>query len=268
MSINVIVAGAAGRMGREICSIILNHSECRLAGAVEYPAHKLIGQDIGEIIGYGTCGVKLSASLAETGITDGVVIDFTSPENTVSQISNAPAAGLKFVIGTTGLSAGQVDTVRKASAGRAVMLSPNMSLGVNFLFHLTRIAAEKLGNAGFDIEITEAHHRFKKDSPSGTAKRLGEIAAHAIGLTYEQAARHGREGIVGERTGKEIGMHAVRGGDIVGDHTVLFAAMGEHIELKHTATSRSTFAHGAVHAATWMASREPGWYSMSDVLGL
>ena len=268
MTVNIIVAGALGRMGREICAIILADGHCRLAGALEYDGHPDIGRDIGEILGHGHEGVAVSSSIAATGVTDGVVIDFTGPDATMKMIRESTGTSLRFVIGTTGLSANQIEEVKKASTSRAVLLSPNMSLGVNFLFHLTRLAAEKLGHSGFDIEIIEAHHRFKKDSPSGTAKRLGEIAAHAIGLSYEQAVRHGREGIVGERTTKEIGMHAVRGGDIIGDHTVLFAAMGEHVELRHTATNRATFARGAVHAAKWIGAQEAGWYSMPDVLGI
>jgi 4-hydroxy-tetrahydrodipicolinate reductase len=254
-------------MGHEIVRCVLNDAETHLLGCTEVPQHPAVGQDIGLQVGVGACGVVVRPSLDDIPLDDCVIIDFTSPKATLAlldRIANTPA---RLVIGTTGLTEADLVRIRAAAQGRAILQSPNMSLGVNLLFYLTDIAAKKLGG-GFDIEIVEAHHRFKKDAPSGTAKKLGEVAAAALGLTYDEAVVDGRAGIVGERTSKEIGMHAVRGGDIVGDHTVLFAGMGERVELRHMAHSRATFAQGAVAAAKWVASAKPGLYSMRDVLGV
>jgi 4-hydroxy-tetrahydrodipicolinate reductase len=196
-----------------------------------------------------------------------VAIDVSQPQGSVAIASRCAAQGVPLVIGTTGHSVDQLDKLRTDAARMAVLLSPNFSVGVNLLFWLTEKTSSILGPE-FDAEIVELHHRLKKDSPSGTAKRLGEILAKTRSLQYDDAARHGREGMVGERSRSEIGVHAVRGGDIVGEHTIYFAGIGERIELTHRASSRDTFATGALRAADWLIGKPPGWYEMRDVLGL
>jgi 4-hydroxy-tetrahydrodipicolinate reductase len=196
-----------------------------------------------------------------------VAIDVSQPQGSIAIASRCAAQGVPLVIGTTGHSVDQLDKLRTDAARMAVLLSPNFSVGVNLLFWLTEKTSAILGSE-FDPEIVELHHRLKKDSPSGTAKRLGEIIAKTRSLQYDDAARHGREGVVGERSRSEIGVHAVRGGDIVGEHTVYFAGIGERIELTHRASSRDTFAKGALRAADWLIGKPPGWYEMRDVLGL
>jgi len=196
-----------------------------------------------------------------------VAIDVSQPQGSVSIASRCAADGIPLVIGTTGHSIDQLDNLRIDAARIALLLAPNFSVGVNLLFWLTERTSEILGPE-FDAEIVELHHRLKKDSPSGTAKRLGEIIAKTRSLDYDKAARHGREGLVGERKRSEIGVHAIRGGDIVGEHTVYFAGSGERIELTHCASSRDTFAKGALRAADWLIGQPAGWYEMRDVLGL
>jgi 4-hydroxy-tetrahydrodipicolinate reductase len=267
MTTNIIITGILGKMGREIASCVLDDTECVLAGCVECAGHPSLGRDYGEFLGRGTLGVPVSASLVGLPVESSVVIDFSSPSATLSFLAECAGKNARFVIGTTGIDPAGIEKIRQASRTTPVVFSPNMSLGVNLLFVLTELAAKKLGTS-FDIEIIEAHHRHKKDAPSGTAVRLGEIAASAIGETYGDAVRNGRAGMVGGRTSREIGMHAVRGGDIVGDHTVLFAGLGERLELKHVAHSRSTFARGAVTAAKWLALHGRGLYTMRDVLGI
>jgi 4-hydroxy-tetrahydrodipicolinate reductase len=264
---NIIICGACGKMGKEIAACVLADPELSLAGCVEYPAHPCIGKDYGTCIGQGTLGVTVSDSVLSFAVDKSVIIDFTSPAASLSLLKTLEKTNARIVLGTTGIDAAGVETIKAVSKTMPLVFSPNMSLGVNLLFILTEMVSQKLGET-FDIEIVEAHHRLKKDSPSGTAVKLGEIAARAIGKTYEEAIKNGRVGIVGERSKKEIGMHAVRGGDIVGDHTVLFAGIGERLELRHMAHSRSTFARGAVFAAKWLAQKSAGLYSMRDVLGL
>jgi 4-hydroxy-tetrahydrodipicolinate reductase len=196
-----------------------------------------------------------------------VAIDVSQPQGSIAIAGRCAGQGIPLVIGTTGHSVDQLDKLRTDSARTAVLLSPNFSVGVNLLFWLTEKTSAILGPE-FDAEIVELHHRLKKDSPSGTAKRLGEMIAKTRSLQYDEAARHGREGLVGERSRSEIGVHAVRGGDIVGEHTVYFAGIGERIELTHRASSRDTFAKGALRAADWLIGKPAGWYEMRDVLGL
>jgi 4-hydroxy-tetrahydrodipicolinate reductase len=241
--IRVHVHGASGRLGRAIVRIATDSS-----------------------------GYELSRSGREDDLLKlvpgcDVAIDVSQPDGSVAVAACCAAERKPLVIGTTGHSADQLRTLRAASASTAILLAPNFSVGVNLLFWLTEKASLILGTE-FDVEIVEIHHRLKKDSPSGTAKRLGEIIAQTRALNFEQAARHGREGLVGERTAREIGLHAVRAGDIVGEHTVFFAGTGERIELAHRASSRDTFAKGALRAGVWLISKPPGWYDMKDVLGL
>jgi 4-hydroxy-tetrahydrodipicolinate reductase len=205
----------------------------------------------------------LSASIAACD----VAIDVSQPQGSVAIATCCAADGKPLVIGTTGHANDQLQKLKAAAAWTAILLTPNFSIGINLLFWLTEKANGVLG-PNFDVEILELHHRLKKDSPSGTARRLGEIIANARQLEYDQSVRHGREGFVGERAPNEIGMHAVRGGDIVGEHTVLFAGTGERVELTHRALSRDNFAQGALKAARWLVGKQAGWYDMQDVLGL
>jgi 4-hydroxy-tetrahydrodipicolinate reductase len=241
--IRVHVHGAGGRLGQAIVRIA--------TGSLGYEVSKSGRED------------DLSALVAECD----VAIDVSQPEGSVAIATCCAAEKKPLVIGTTGHSASQLHSLRAASAATATLLAPNFSVGINLLFWLTEKTGVILGTE-FDAEIVELHHRLKKDSPSGTAKRLGEIIAKTKSLDYENAARHGREGIVGERTMSEIGLHAVRAGDIVGEHTVYFAGTGERIELTHRVSSRDTFAKGALRAAAWLIGKSAGWYDMQDVLEL
>jgi 4-hydroxy-tetrahydrodipicolinate reductase len=264
----IVINGALGKMGIEIASIALADPAMRLSGAIERPGHPRLGDDYGICIGKGPLGITVTSAPEEIDAEEAVIVDFSSPLATRLLIEHAVAKKMRMVIGTTGLSEADHVQIKNAAERIAMLASPNMSLGVNLLFSLTELVSSRLKN-DFDIEIIEAHHRFKKDSPSGTARRLGEIVSEAYGLPYETAVRNGRSGISpSDRPRNEVGMHAVRGGDIVGDHTVLFAGIGERIELRHMMHSRSTLARGAVAAATWIADRKPGLYSMKDVLGL
>ena len=266
MAVNIVINGVLGRMGKEIASAVISDQEVVLGGCIERAGHPARGADIGGFLGIEKTGVTIVPGVEAISGKIDVVIDFTTPESTRSLLQAIRNKGTGVVVGTTGLSESDRELMKKVSGTNAVLYSPNMSLGVNFLFYLAQIAAERLGD-DFDIEIIEAHHRFKKDSPSGTAKMLGEIVSKATGCSYNDAVKHGREGIVHERPAKQLGMHAVRGGDIVGDHTVLFAGIGERLEIKHCAHSRATFARGAVKAAKWLHSQKPGLYSMRNVLG-
>jgi 4-hydroxy-tetrahydrodipicolinate reductase len=267
MTTNIIINGACGKMGREIAAAVLSDGACALAGCVEQASHPAVGKDYGALTGLDAPGMTVSGSIVALAVDKSVIIDFTSPEASLSLLDAVEGKQVRLVIGTTGFDNAGTRRIAKAAKKTPVVLSPNMSLGVNLLFALTDLAAKKLG-AAFDIEIIEAHHRYKKDSPSGTARALGEIAASAMGMTYEEAVKNGRSGMTGGRTNREIGMHAVRGGDIVGDHTVLFAGLGERLELRHVMHSRATLARGAVIAAKWLAGQKPGLYTMRDVLGL
>ncbi|MCX7725480.1 MAG: 4-hydroxy-tetrahydrodipicolinate reductase [Chitinispirillaceae bacterium] len=266
MSLEIVIIGALGRMGKEIAEIVLSNEKLSLVGAIEAPNHPSIGKNYGSCIGKNV-EVKINTSLSEVKCERGVCIDFSSPKTIYQYLPIAAERKMPVVIGTTGLSDEDIAFVKSFSSKIPVIISPNMSLGINLLFVLTEKVASILKDS-FDIEIIEAHHRFKKDSPSGTAKRLAEIVAKAFEEKADVEFKHGRNGIVGERKPTEIGVHAVRGGDIVGDHTVLFAGIGERIELKHMAHSRATFAKGAVVAAEWIYNKPPAFYTMRDVLGL
>lgn len=265
--IRAVVTGAAGRMGQRIVRMLHEEAGIALSGALERAGHPLEGRDVGEIAGIGAIDVPLTTALVPLLHNCNVVIDFTHPEVMEKTLDAAAAAGTAFVTGTTGLTDRQIDLVRTHGAKIPTLVAPNMSIGVNLLLKLLPLVATALGDA-YDVEIVEAHHHFKKDAPSGTANKLAEVIADALKRDRATAYTHGRCGMVGERRPEEIGIHAIRGGDIIGDHTVMFCGKGERIEVVHRATSRDTFASGAVRAAKWIVGREPGLYSMRDVLGL
>ncbi len=264
----VIVTGAAGRMGRRLVANIAEDKELELAGATERPDCSLLGADAGEVAGTGKNGIKIVSDLEEAFANGAdAVIDFSTGK-VVENAKIAAAHGAAIVIGTTALSAEVKQALHQLSEqGARIVQTYNYSVGVNLLFYLSGLAADILSD-DFDIEIVEAHHNQKKDSPSGTAARLAEILCEKRGLNPDTALRYGREGIPGARTKTEIGMHSLRGGDIVGDHTVMFAALGERVELTHKASSRDTFAKGALRAAKFLQKAQPGYYDMQDVLGL
>jgi len=246
----------------------LDDPEVEISGTIEVVNHPDSGKDIGELLGREKTGVKIVNSLSELS-TDGspALIEFTSPEATMIHLKWALGKNVKMVIGTTAISDAQQAEIKKASAVIPICFAPNMSVGVNLLFNLTEQAAKVLSK-DYDVEIVEAHHRFKKDSPSGTAKRLAEIVAKTLDRDLEKDGVYGRKGIVGERKDSEIGIHSVRAGDIVGEHTVSFTTLGERIELTHKAHSRNTFALGAIRAVKFLSDKQTGIFSMADVLGL
>ena len=268
--IRVSVVGAAGRMGKTLVRCLQTGSvpDLKLIGAVDLWDSPDRGKDAGVAAGVAEAGVKIGSDLAEVAPQSDVIIDFSGHQGTTGNTPRVAEWRKALIIGTTGLSPDEKRIVDQAAAKIPIVMAPNMSLGVNLLFSLVQKAAEALKGKGYDCEIIEQHHRRKKDSPSGTAIGLGEAAAKGLGLDLKTVAVHGREGLVGERPAEQIGFHAVRGGDIVGDHTVLFAADGECIELSHRATNRDAFALGALRAAAWIVGRKPGLYSMKDVLGV
>ncbi len=263
--IKATVIGAAGKMGNRIIHLIHETPSIFLYGAVERSDHPAIGKDIGEVIGLGKIGVPLEGSLKKAGAN--VIINFTNPKNSVESLEFAKETGSAIVIGTTGLSPEQMERVRDLSKSVRCVFSPNMSVGVNVMFRIVQEVARVLGPE-YDIEILEAHHHLKKDSPSGTAVKLGELIAKAVGRDFGKVGVYGRRGMVGERTKEEIGMQVIRAGDIVGEHTVLFGGIGERLEIIHRAHSRDNFARGAIRAALWIVNQPNGLYDMQDVLGL
>ena len=265
--IKVAVTGAAGRMGGRIITAIKEAQGLELGGAVERGGHGLIGQDAGSVAGCGPAGVKIVDSLAAALDGADVLIDFTFPEVTLQNIEVCARLGKSIVIGSTGFTPEQRAAVERFAEQIPVVLAPNMSVGVNLCFKILKDVAATLGDA-FDVEIVELHHNRKKDAPSGTAVRMGEIVADALGRDYNKVANYHRQGMCGERSKEEIGMQTVRGGDIVGEHTVYFIGMGERIEVSHRAMSRDMFARGAVRAAGWLGGKPAGMYDMQDVLGL
>jgi 4-hydroxy-tetrahydrodipicolinate reductase len=263
--VNVVVTGAAGRMGREIVRLVLGAPALKLHGAVDR-APGGVGQDAGVLAGLPPCGVKVVEALATALPGAGCVIDFTHFEASAAHAETCAAAGVPIVIGATGFTPAARARVAAAAARIPVLLSPNMSVGVNVLFELVRQAAAVLGDT-YDVEIVELHHKKKKDAPSGTAVKLAEVAAGALGRDPARDLTYARHGMIGERPPREIGVQTVRGGDIVGEHTVYFCGDGERLELTHRATAREQFARGAVRAAAWLPGRAPGLYDMADVLG-
>ncbi|HID98161.1 MAG TPA: 4-hydroxy-tetrahydrodipicolinate reductase [Thermodesulfobacteriaceae bacterium] len=265
--IRAIVAGAAGRMGGRIIHIIQETEGIETGAVFEHPDNPAAGKDAGELISSSLSEMTVADSLESVIDKGDVIIDFTFHEATVRHARTAADSGRPIVIGTTGLTAEEMDEIKDLARKIPCVMAPNMSIGVNLLYRLIETAASALGN-DYDVEIIEAHHRMKKDAPSGTALQLGRVAAAALGRDLDRVGVFERNGLIGERTKEEIGIQTVRAGDIVGEHTVLFAGTGERIELVHRASSRDTFAKGAVRAAMWITGRPAGCYDMQDVLGL
>lgn len=264
--IKIAIAGSSGRMGRILLENVLQADDLVLYAALEHGASKQLGQDAGALVGR-ACGVNIRADVAAAVKGADVLIDFTRPEGTLHHVEVCQNLGVNMVIGTTGFTAQQKAQLGAAAQHIGIVFAPNMSVGVNLTFKLLEIAAGVL-NQGYDIEIIEAHHRHKVDAPSGTALGMGEVIAKTLGRDLAQCAVYGREGVTGERDPSTIGFATVRGGDIVGDHTVLFAGTGERIEITHKASSRATFALGALRAARFLQQHPAGMYDMQDVLGL
>jgi 4-hydroxy-tetrahydrodipicolinate reductase len=267
MTTRIAVNGAAGRMGRCLIQAVQQTEGLVLSAAIDRVESSLIGADAGELAGVGKLGVTISSDVAAATTISDVFIDFTLPEVTMALIPHCIENQCRLVIGTTGFSAEQKEGIEHASQQVAIVLAPNMSVGVNLSLKLLDIAARVLGD-DVDIEIIEAHHRHKVDAPSGTALRMGEVVADALGRDLKTCAVYGREGRTGERDRNTIGFATVRAGDIVGDHTVMFAAEGERVEITHKASSRMTFALGAMRASSWLMDQQSGLHDMQDVLGL
>ena len=265
--IRIAVAGASGRMGAVLCKAAVLADRSTLAVAVSRLGSDVVGKDVGELIGTGALGVKVVDDLAAVVDQFDVLIDFTRPDASMAFIELCRQAGKKIVIGTTGFSEAQKAMIAEAAKDVAIVLAPNMSVGVNLALKLLAMTAKVMGEYT-DIEVIEAHHRHKIDAPSGTALRMGEVIADALGRDLKDCAIYGREGNTGERDRKTIGFSTIRAGDIVGEHTVMFADEGERLEITHKATSRMTFANGAVRAAIWLNGKSNGLYDMQDVLGL
>ncbi len=265
--IRAAVTGAAGRMGGQLIRLIQETEGITLAAALERPGHPALGRDAGEVAGVGGLGVPLTSVLSEALPGCDVVIDFTSAAASLDHLAAVCRAGKAIVIGSTGFSPQEREAIRGRGGEARVFQAPNMSVGVNVLLQVVADVARRLGD-GYDVEIVETHHRFKRDAPSGTALALAEAVAGALGRDLAADAVHGREGLVGERRPREIGMHAVRAGDVVGDHTVVFGGLGERVEITHRASSRETFARGAIRAALWLPAQPVGFYGMTDLLGL
>ncbi len=265
--IRAIVTGASGRMGGRILALAKDADDFQVVGATERSGHPAIGRDAGDVAGVGPMGVKIGNSLSEVIMGANVIIDFTAPEASIAHLRAASDAGVSIVVGTTGLSKEHVEEARRLAAKMPCVISPNMSVGVNVLFRILKEVARYLGE-DYEVEITEAHHHFKKDAPSGTAIKMAQVIAEALNWDLEQVGIYGRKGIVGERPKQQIGVHTVRAGDIVGEHTVLFGGMGERIEITHRAHSRDNFARGALRAARFVVQAPKGLYDMADVLSL
>lgn len=263
----IVITGASGRMGRMLCATVAASDKARLAGALERPGHDWIGRDLGECLGGAANGVTVTDDPLEAFSRAQAVIDFTAPAATLAFAKIAAQARAVHVIGTTGFEPEQIAALEPAARHCAQIRAGNMSLGVNLLTRFTKMVAEAL-DAEWDIEVVEAHHNRKVDAPSGTALMLGQAAAEGRGITLEENRESGRDGITGARKPGAIGFSAIRGGDIVGEHDVIFATAGERIVLRHIATDRAIFARGALKAALWGQDRKPGQYDMMDVLGL
>ena len=263
----IAITGAAGRMGKTLITALDETDGLELTAAIDHPESSLIGSDAGELAGIGRNGVRLSPRLDAVMDAFDVLIDFTFPELTLENARLCSEAGKRMVIGTTGMTDADKAQLADCATRMPVMFAPNMSVGVNLVLELLKMASRVLGDE-VDIEIIEAHHRHKKDAPSGTALRMGEVIADTLGRNLSECAVYGREGFTGERPRHVIGFETIRAGDIVGDHTALFAGDGERVEITHKASSRMTFAKGALRAVRWLADKPAGLYDMQDVLGL
>ena len=262
----IAIAGSSGRMGRTLLEAVTQAPDMQLAVALERTGSSYLDKDAGELIG-ASCGVSIVSDFANALKDCNQLIDFTRPEGTLTHLTACREAGVKMVIGTTGFSTEEKALLKVAARDIAIVFAPNMSVGVNVTFKLLEIAAKVL-NEGYDIEIIEAHHRHKVDAPSGTALRMGEVIAEALQRDLSQVAVYGREGVTGERKPETIGFATIRAGDIVGDHTAMFAGIGERVEISHKASSRMTFAMGALRAVRFLADKPNGLFDMQDVLGL
>ena len=265
--IKVVVTGAAGRMGSRLVSLVKDSAFLTLAGAVESKGHHALGEDSGEVAGCGHTGVPIVEDLSSLMERGEVVVDFTTPAATLGHLRIVAQHRRSIVVGTTGFSATELDELRSVSKQIPCVFSPNMSVGVNVIYKVIAEMAKTLGE-DYDIEVIEAHHRLKKDAPSGTALKMAEVLARAVNRDLGQVGVYSRKGLIGERKKGEIGIQTIRAGDIVGDHTVMFGTMGERIEVTHRASSRDTFARGALRAAGWVVKQPPGLYDMHDVLSL
>lgn len=265
MTQNIAVAGACGRMGQMLIEALLCDSDFGLVGALEQSGSPMLGADAASFLGR-TSGVCISSDFQTALAKADILIDFTRPEGTLAHLRVCRELGVDLVIGTTGFNAAQKTEIAAAAHEIAIVMAPNMSVGVNVTLKLLELAAQSLSE-GFDVEIIEAHHRHKVDAPSGTALKMGEVVAAALGRDLKACAVYAREGITGERQPSSIGFTSIRGGDIVGDHTVLFAGIGERIEITHKASSRATYVQGSLRAARFLASKERGLFNMFDVLG-
>ena len=263
----IAIVGAAGRMGRTLVQAVHDAPDTELTVAIERPGSTLIGADAGELAGVGRLGVPVEADLAAATDHFDTLIDFTAPAATLGHVALCRERGKRLVIGTTGIDPAGRAAIATAAGEVGIVFAPNMSVGVNLCFRLLELAARVMGEDA-DIEIIEAHHRHKLDAPSGTALRMGEVVAQALGRDLAEVAVYGREGQTGERDRRTIGFETIRAGDVVGEHTVWFATVGERVEITHKASSRMTFAKGAVRAARWLSGRPAGLYDMQDVLGL
>ncbi|MEF8792246.1 4-hydroxy-tetrahydrodipicolinate reductase [Thiohalorhabdus sp.] len=263
----IVITGASGRMGSNLLRAVSEGEATELTGAIDRPGAETVGRDAGELAGTGPLGVTVGEDLADALDGADVVIDFTLPEATARYAQQCAEAGVGLVVGTTGFDAAQRKALEGAAGQVPLVVAPNMSIGVNLTFKVLDTVARALGD-DYDVEIIEAHHRNKVDAPSGTALRMGEVVAGALGRSLDANAVYGREGRTGVRDRETIGFETIRAGDIVGEHTVMFAGAGERVEIGHKASSRMTFASGAVRAARWVTGQSPGWYDMQDVLGL
>ncbi|OQQ05002.1 4-hydroxy-tetrahydrodipicolinate reductase [Vibrio coralliirubri] len=265
--VRIAIAGAAGRMGRNLVKAAHHNSEASVGAGSERPESSLVGVDVGELCGEGRFDVALVDDLSKAIEEFDVIVDFTAPVSTLANIELCKRHGKKLIIGTTGFSEEEKQAIDAASKEMAIVMAPNYSVGVNLVFKLLEKAAKVMGDY-CDVEIVEAHHRHKVDAPSGTAIGMGEAIAGAMGNELNDVAVWSREGITGERTKDEIGFATIRAGDIIGEHTAMFADIGERVEITHKATDRMTFANGAIKAAVWLNDKPAGFYTMTDVLGL
>lgn len=265
--LNIAVTGATGRMGSRIITLSRDIDELKLTGALDRKGHNDIGKDIGEVIGLGKTGVIITDDIYTVSESADVIIDFSSPSATIAHLKAISDKPVPFVIGTTGFSKDEIEYIGLYAQSTPTVFAPNMSVGVNLLLKVLNDIAKVTGD-DYDVEIVEAHHRMKKDAPSGTAMKMAQVLASALNRNLDDDAVYARHGLIGERTQKEIGIQTVRAGDIVGEHTVLFGGLGERIEITHKASSRDTFARGALRASLWIRKQTPGLYDMQDVLGL